>query len=83
MAIRIGIDTGGTFTDVVIQTNATDPVVILKVHSTPEDPSRAVLEGLRLGLKQLPAQWDDIELLVHGTTVATNALLQRRGAKVH
>ena len=81
MAIRIGIDTGGTFTDVVIQTNTTDGLVIHKVHSTPDEPGRAVIEGLRLGLRHVGAGYDDIELLVHGTTVATNALLQRRGSK--
>ncbi len=81
MAIRIGIDTGGTFTDVVIHTDTTDALVIHKVHSTPDDPGRAVIEGLRLGLRHVDAGYDDIELLVHGTTVATNALLQRRGSK--
>ena len=81
MPIRIGIDTGGTFTDVVIQTGTNGHVFILKVHSTPDDPSLAILQGLRQGLQHVPADWDDIELLVHGTTVATNALLQRRGAR--
>ena len=81
MTIRIGIDTGGTFTDVVVYRNADNHLSIYKVHSTPDDPSRAVLAGVRAGLAQTGAAYSDIELLVHGTTVATNALLQRRGAR--
>ena len=81
MAIRIGIDTGGTFTDVVVQTDTTDRLAIHKVHSTPDEPGRAVIEGLRLALRQAGTGYADIEILVHGTTVATNALLQRRGSK--
>ena len=82
---RIGIDVGGTFTDLV----AIDEVggaTLAKVPSTPEDPSLGVLDGLaalaeRLGLEPaaLLARTDRI---VHGTTVATNALLERKGARV-
>ncbi|HEV3402507.1 MAG TPA: hydantoinase/oxoprolinase family protein [Acidimicrobiales bacterium] len=70
--MRVGADTGGTFTDIV-----GDDGRVAKVLSTPDDPSRAVAEGLeRLEAEDRPA------LLAHGTTVATNALLERRGAKV-
>jgi N-methylhydantoinase A len=70
----IGIDTGGTFTDFVYVDGRS--VRVLKVPSTPDDPSRAILEGLaRLGVPR------DGEVL-HGSTVATNALLERRGARV-
>ena len=73
--VRIGIDTGGTFTDLVAL-GSSGLVRVLKVRSTPEDPSRAVLEGLRrLGLLRSSAP------IVHGTTVATNAFLQRRGGR--
>ncbi|HEX3622393.1 MAG TPA: hydantoinase/oxoprolinase family protein, partial [Acidimicrobiales bacterium] len=69
--MRCGVDTGGTFTDVVTADGR-----IAKVLSTPDDPARAVAEGLD-GLDGLVP-----DLLAHGTTVATNALLERRGATV-
>lgn len=81
MGIRIGVDTGGTFTDVVIDRGAGELPVIHKVHSTPDDPSRAVIEGVGQGLAQIGAGHGDLAMLIHGTTVATNALLQRRGAR--
>lgn len=73
-AVRIGADSGGTFTDLV----GTDGA-LLKIPSTPHDPGTAVTSGLReLAGSGTPS----IELLSHGTTVATNALLERRGATV-
>src|SRR5687767_2867229 len=72
---RIGIDTGGTFTDLV-RFDA-DGLSVHKVRSTPDDPSRAILQGLAdLGH---PAGGLDV---VHGSTVATNAVLERKGARV-
>lgn len=70
----VGVDTGGTFTDFVLQDGAGD-LRVCKVPSTPADPSQAILEGLR----RLPLSAGFT--VVHGTTVATNALLERRGAK--
>src|SRR3954470_5618016 len=82
---RIGIDVGGTFTDLVA-IDASGATILAKVPSTPDDPSIGVLDGLellaqRLGLDPaaLLAQTDRI---VHGTTVATNALLERKGARL-
>ncbi len=70
--MRVGADTGGTFTDVV-----TADGTVVKLPSTPADPGRAV----RLGVEQA-ITGDATDLLAHGTTVATNALLERRGAPV-
>ncbi len=71
--IRVGVDTGGTFTDFVALVDGR--LATAKVLSTPDDPARAILEGLdRLGID--PDRAD----LVHGTTVGTNAVLEDRGA---
>jgi N-methylhydantoinase A len=81
----IGIDVGGTFTDLVA-VDGTGRVTLAKSASTPGDPSLGVMEGLGLLAaqldKDLPSLLDDTERIVHGTTVATNALLERKGAKV-
>ena len=74
--LRIGIDTGGTFTDVVAFDQATGHVYTTKTPSTPDDPSRGFMEGIRLILEQAGLTAEDIDTVSHGTTVATNALLQ-------
>ena len=76
MGRRIGIDTGGTFTDLVLR-DGDAPVSVAKVASTPDDPARAILAGLEL-LGGLRAG----DHVVHGTTVALNALLTGRVARV-
>jgi N-methylhydantoinase A len=76
--VRIGVDTGGTFTDFVFISNGR--VEIFKVQSTPSDPSVAIASGLKTIQQQTGAPLASIEV-VHGTTVGTNALLQRRGAR--
>jgi N-methylhydantoinase A/oxoprolinase/acetone carboxylase beta subunit len=73
--MRIGIDTGGTFTDFVCLT--ADGLVLDKRRSTPEDPSLAILEGI----KHLAGVQTAVDV-VHGSTVATNAVLERKGARV-
>jgi N-methylhydantoinase A len=82
---RIGIDVGGTFTDVVAIDGA-GKVVFTKAASTPEDPSIGVSEGLARLAKALGCELSTLlqqtERIVHGTTVATNALLERKGAKL-
>jgi len=74
-SIRIGVDTGGTFTDFVYQAN--DELRIFKVASTPDDPARAITEGLKQIAAEASAKLLNFEI-VHGTTVGTNALLQRK-----
>ncbi|MDT4954090.1 MAG: N-methylhydantoinase [Acidobacteriota bacterium] len=76
--MRVGVDTGGTFTDFVFQTP--EGLRVFKVASTPADPSEAIMEGLRRINELTGVSLREIEV-VHGTTVGTNALLQRRGAK--
>jgi N-methylhydantoinase A len=77
-SIRVGVDTGGTFTDFVFDQNG--QLQLFKVPSTPGDPSQAIREGLEKISLRFNTQLADIEV-VHGTTVGTNALLQRRGAR--
>src|SRR5204862_6600112 len=82
---RIGIDVGGTFTDVVA-VDADGRVVVAKSASTPADPSDGLMDGLEALAAALPLDLATLlartERIVHGTTVATNALLERKGAKV-
>ena len=73
----IGIDTGGTFTDCVYRSGG--KLQVLKLRSTPDDPGRAILEAVDTIARQTRA--DELEIR-HGTTVATNALLERKGARV-
>src|SRR5438132_14213341 len=75
---RVGVDTGGTFTDFVFE--AEGELRIFKLASTPDDPSRAIIEGLGRIAAATGSHLSEIEV-VHGTTVGTNALLQRRGAR--
>jgi N-methylhydantoinase A len=78
----IGVDVGGTFTDFFAFQDTTNRIVLHKVPSTPGDPAQAVILGLReLGIRH-GIELDAITRLSHGTTVATNALIQRRGGKV-
>src|SRR5437879_3074910 len=77
--LRLGVDTGGTFTDFVFSVGR--ELRIFKLASTPDDPSRAIAAGLRRIVDETGATLTSIEV-VHGTTVGTNALLQRRGARV-
>lgn len=82
---RIGVDVGGTFTDMVLR-DATGSVRIFKAPSVPADPSEGVLGVLRIAARELDlpltALLRDCTLFVHGSTVATNTILEKKGAKV-
>ena len=82
---RIGIDIGGTFTDLAAVDEA-GVITVAKAPSTPDDPARGLLEGLHALAEQLGTDRADVlartERIVHGTTVATNALLEHKGARV-
>jgi N-methylhydantoinase A/oxoprolinase/acetone carboxylase beta subunit len=75
----VGVDLGGTFTDVVVL--AGGRMVTAKLPSTPGDPSRAVIEGVRRALAEAAVAPAGVSHFGHGTTVATNALIERRGAR--
>jgi len=77
---RVTVDTGGTFSDFVYLNEAAGEVTIAKVASTPDDPSRAIIAGIE-GLLAQGIAADDIAFFCHGTTVGTNALLERKGAR--
>src|SRR6266436_2093383 len=76
--VRFGIDTGGTFTDFVSRQNGR--LEVFKLPSTPSDPSLAIRSGLKQVADKTGLELKNIDV-VHGTTVGTNALLQRRGAR--
>jgi N-methylhydantoinase A len=79
MTLRIGVDTGGTFSDFVLLDDGDGQVWTAKVPSTPDDPARAVRDGLEALMRQAPGH---VGRIVVGTTVATNAVIQRRGPRV-
>ncbi|MHA2225136.1 MAG: hydantoinase/oxoprolinase family protein [Candidatus Hodarchaeales archaeon] len=73
----LGIDIGGTFTDLIIVDSEKNQVFLEKVSTTTNDQSI----GVKTGLTNLPTPLNNLEVVVHGTTVATNAILERKGAK--
>ena len=81
MAWRIGVDSGGTFTDVCLFDDATGRIEVWKVSSTPDDPSLGIATGVAEATARVGGTPDAIAWFGHGTTVATNALIQHRGAR--
>lgn len=82
MSFRLGADVGGTFTDLLLINDVTGASYTAKVPSTPHNPSIAVLNGIEKICKTSGVDPSEIRSVMHGTTVATNAILTRRGAKV-
>lgn len=80
--MRIGIDVGGTFTDLVLIDDDTGRIYYTKTLTTPQALEQGVLEGLEKVLTLAGASMDQVEYIVHGTTIGTNALIERKGAKV-
>ena len=78
MSLLVGIDTGGTFTDFVLYDQKSRRIIRYKYPSTPHNPSEALLKGLETLFDNEKLKPGEIEKLNHGTTVATNALLQDR-----
>ncbi|UPA27173.1 hydantoinase/oxoprolinase family protein [Shinella oryzae] len=79
---RIGIDVGGTFTDFVLSNPNDGSLTYYKEPSTPDEPSRALIEGLQSLLKKAGMTPSDVGTLMHGTTIGLNAIIQRRGATI-
>ena len=82
MAYRLGVDVGGTFTDLMLVHDESGDVYRVKTPSTPADPSDGVLAGVDRILQQAEVQADSLAYVMHGTTVATNAVLESKGARV-
>ncbi|MFW9956429.1 MAG: hydantoinase/oxoprolinase family protein [Candidatus Odinarchaeota archaeon] len=78
----IGVDVGGTFTDIIIIDTSSGMQYVHKVNSTPENQEMAVLRGIEEILQKNNLSSNEISLVVHGTTVATNSMLERKGAHV-
>jgi N-methylhydantoinase A len=80
--VRIGVDVGGTFTDFVLVDEARDLIFTGKQLTTPDDPSAAIMEGVTRLLLESKIDVGDVHNLVHGTTLVTNTIIERTGAKI-
>src|SRR5215204_4667147 len=78
---RVGVDIGGTFTDLILIDDTTGDLTVGKVLTTPTDPSVAVAEVLREALERSQAKAADVHGVIHGTTLVTNAIIERKGAR--
>ena len=78
---RLGIDIGGTFTDATLINERTGEIQVGKVSSTPSDPSLGFLEAVHRMLQKSKIDPEQVGYIVHGTTVATNAVLTGNGAR--
>ena len=82
MAFRLGVDVGGTFTDLLLIDESSGKTYMAKVPSTPEDSSVGVLIGIKRICDESDIDPTHVNQVMHGTTVATNAVLTGQGAKV-
>lgn len=83
--IRAGVDVGGTFTDVILEyvtVGGSRQIIVTKVPSTPENQSEGVVRGVKQACEMAGISLSDIDVLYHGTTVATNMVIERDGARV-
>jgi N-methylhydantoinase A len=79
--LRCGVDIGGTFTDVVVVDEASGRLHIFKLLTTPDDPSRAAIDGIAGLLREQGLPSRAVNSVIHGTTLVTNTLIERKGAK--
>jgi N-methylhydantoinase A len=82
MAWRLGVDIGGTFTDFVLQNEVTGELIFGKRLTTPHNPAEAVLDGIYALLDQQGISIADLKQIIHGTTVGSNAVLERKGKDI-
>ena len=82
MSYMIGVDVGGTFTDFSVFNQETGELFNYKDSSTPSDPSRAIVKGVRDVLELRNASPEEVIYLAHGTTVGTNALIEKKGCRL-
>ncbi|MFT5444904.1 MAG: N-methylhydantoinase A [Gammaproteobacteria bacterium] len=80
--VRIGVDVGGTFTDFVLVDDGVGRIVTGKRLTTPTDPSEAIVEGIEQILQDAQVDAGDVHSVVHGTTLVTNTVIERKGARV-
>ena len=81
MVWRVGVDIGGTFTDVALIDDASGEIGVAKVPTTPRDLAEGVLAALRMAMDRHKVKRGDVGLLSHATTVVTNAILEGQGAR--
>ena len=79
--LRVGVDTGGTFTDCVLWDSATQTLVTAKVPSRPDEPDAAVADGLARLVGKAGVRPSELGFVAHGTTIATNAAIMGKFAK--
>ena len=80
-AYRLGVDIGGTFTDAVMMDEATGEISLVKMASTPQDPSVGFMNVVERSLRERELDAGAISYIVHGTTVVTNTIIEGKGAK--
>ena len=80
--LRLAVDIGGTFTDTVLVNRQSHILATTKTPTTPNNPAHGAIDGARRVLAEAGVEWSQIDGFIHGTTLATNALIERRGAVV-
>jgi len=78
---RVGVDIGGTFTDLILVDDASGEITVGKVLTTPSDPSQAVADVLADALQRTQTAAEDVQHVIHGTTLVTNSIIERKGAR--
>ena len=79
---RVGVDVGGTFTDLIEVDDETGTILVHKLPTTPDDPSKGTVQGIREIAAQAGIEPSDLDQVFHGTTIATNIVIEHNGAKV-